>query len=67
MSEGNGVHKRRVFRWTQESRELIREYKRLMNKDHDRDEPLRVSWSQSWWKSLETLGMHAYVSCASWA
>src|SRR4029077_13703060 len=32
MGEGEGVHKRRVFRWSKQARDLVREYKEGTNR-----------------------------------
>lgn len=38
MGEADGVHKRRVFRWSKEATELVREYKQRTNKSQEHDE-----------------------------
>ena len=38
MGEGEGVHKRRVFRWPKQARDLVREYKEGSNKNQEHDE-----------------------------
>jgi hypothetical protein len=38
MGEGDGVHKRRMFRWPKEARELVREYKERTNRSQEHTE-----------------------------
>ena len=35
MSEGDGVHKRRTFRWPKEARELVRQYKERTSRSQE--------------------------------
>lgn len=41
MGEADGVHKRRVFRWSNQATELAREYKRRTSRSHEHDETNR--------------------------
>jgi hypothetical protein len=41
MSEADGVHKRRMFRWPKEARELVRDYKERSNRSHEHNETSR--------------------------
>ncbi len=38
MGEGDGVHKRRIFRWLKEARELVREYKGRTSRSQEHSE-----------------------------
>src|SRR5258708_39366470 len=38
MSEADGVHERRMFRWPKEARELVREYKEQTSRSQERHE-----------------------------
>ena len=38
MGEGDAVHKRRMFRWPKEARELVREYKERTNRGQEHNE-----------------------------
>jgi hypothetical protein len=38
MGEADGVHKRRMFRWPKEARELVREYKERTSRSQERNE-----------------------------
>jgi len=41
MGEADGVHKRRVFRWSREATQLVREYKQRTNRNQEHDETAR--------------------------
>src|SRR5580698_2113386 len=41
MGEGDGVHKRRMFRWPKEARELVREYKERTSRSQEHNETRR--------------------------
>ena len=38
MDEGDGVHRRRMFRWPKEARELVREYKQRTSRSQEHSE-----------------------------
>ena len=38
MGEADGVHKRRMFRWPKEARELVREYKERTSRSQEHTE-----------------------------
>jgi hypothetical protein len=38
MGKADGVHKRRMFRWPKEARELVREYKERTSKSQEHNE-----------------------------
>jgi hypothetical protein len=41
MGEADGVHKRRMFRWPKEARELVRQYKERTSTSHEHQKPDR--------------------------
>jgi hypothetical protein len=65
MGEADGVHKRRMFRWPKEARELVRQYKERTSRSQEHQKPDRRTLVKTLAEISGNRETPACVSCAS--